>query len=104
MEGPTRPRLVGTTVEWKDALFELAVAVVGFAVMIVLAIVAFFVTVFVVVTGATLAGQTATGNFAVLAAAILVAAAILGGRASPGLGSVTSTEEDEPDAAGPEVA
>jgi len=53
--------------------------VVTFAVLIVLAILAFYVTVFVVSTGAGLAGYSPSGDFVVLSAALLVVAALLGG-------------------------
>ena len=52
---------------------------VTFAVLIGLAIVAFFVTVFVVSRGAWLAGYDPSGDFVVLAASLLVSAALLGG-------------------------
>ncbi|MCU4741292.1 hypothetical protein OB955_13640 [Halobacteria archaeon AArc-m2/3/4] len=53
--------------------------VVTFAVLIVLAILAFYVTVFVVSTGARLANYDPSGDFVVLAASLLVVAALLGG-------------------------
>lgn len=60
-------------------LGSLVQTVVTFAVLIVLAIVAFYVTVFVVSTGAGLAGYDPSGDFVVLSAALLVVAALLGG-------------------------
>lgn len=57
----------------------LAQTVVTFAVLIVLAILAFYVTVFVVKTGAGLAGYEPSGDFVVLSATILVVAALIGG-------------------------
>lgn len=86
--------------DWKSALFDLAVHIVSFGVMILLAIVAFFLTTFVVTTGASLAGVAPGGDFVVLSAAILVAAAILGGRASGTL----NVPIDTGDGSGPEVA
>lgn len=53
--------------------------VVTFAVLVVLAIVAFYVTVFVVSTGASLAGYSPSGDFVILSASLLVVAALLGG-------------------------
>lgn len=89
--------------DWKAALFDLAVHIVTFGVMIVLAIVAFFITTFVVVTGASLAGVQAQGNFVVLSSAILVAAAIIGGR-SAGTSMPSMEEEEMDETAGPEIA
>lgn len=86
--------------DWKQAAFELGVTALGFVMMIVLGIVAFFVTVFIINTGAGLAGKTASGDFVVLAATILVAAAIIGGRST----TMTQTGSDGGDAGGPEVA
>lgn len=60
-------------------LGSLVQTVVTFAVLIVLAILAFYVTVFVVSTGAGLAGYDPSGDFVVLSAALLVVAALLGG-------------------------
>lgn len=62
-----------------DLLGDLVQTVVTFAVLIGLAILAFFVTVFVVSTGAGLAGYDPSGDFVVLSASILVVAALLGG-------------------------
>lgn len=87
--------------DWKTALFELGVTAIGFVMMIVLGIVAFFVTVFIIDTGAGLAGKVASGDFVVLAATILVAAAIIGGRSS---GMVEPTAVDEDGGDSPEVA
>lgn len=53
--------------------------VLTFAVLIALAIVAFYLTVFVVSTGAGLAGYDPSGDFVILSAALLVVAALLGG-------------------------
>lgn len=66
-----------------QAISDLAVAVVAFIVMIILAIISFYFTVFVVVTGANLAGVTPGGNFVVLSAALLTASALLAGGMSP---------------------
>ena len=71
--------------------------VVTFAVLIVLAIVAFYVTVFVVSTGAGLAGYSPSGDFVVLSAALLVVAALLGG--VPLVGNrQTEYSDDQPSA------
>lgn len=86
--------------DWKSALFELAVTALGFVMMIVLGIVAFFVTVFIIDTGAGLAGKIASGDFVVLAATILVAAAIVGGRST----TMTPVGTESEDTSGPEVA
>lgn len=66
-----------------ETLSELVRNIVAFAVMIVMAIIAFYFTVFVVITGARFAGMNASGDFVVLSAALLVAAAILAGGVSP---------------------
>lgn len=66
-----------------ETLSELVRNIVAFAVMIVMAIIAFYFTVFVVITGARFAGMDASGDFVVLSAALLVAAAILAGGVSP---------------------
>lgn len=89
--------------DWKEALFDLGVHVVAFAVMVLLSIVAFFVTTFVVVTGAGLADVAANGDFVVLAAAVLVAAAILGGR-GPAVRQVAPSLEPAGGDTGPEIA
>ena len=60
-------------------LGRLVQTAVTFAVLIVLAIVAFYVTVFVVSIGAALAGYDPSGDFVVLSASLLVVAALLGG-------------------------
>lgn len=72
--------------------------VVTFAVLILLAILAFYVTVFVVSTGAGLAGYSPSGDFVVLSAALLVVAALLGG--VPLVGRRPQQEQDEQPRAG----
>lgn len=62
-----------------DVLGDLVQTVITFAVLIGLAILAFYVTVFVVSTGAGLANYDPSGDFVVLSASILVVAALLGG-------------------------
>ncbi|WP_313695522.1 HVO_2922 family protein [Halorarum halobium] len=75
------------------ALGSFLESVVGFLVMIVLAVVAFYLTVFVVRTGGALAGQAPSGNFVVLSAALLVVAAILAGGLSPASALGTSSRQ-----------
>lgn len=58
---------------------RLAQTAITFAVLILLAILAFYITVFVVSTGASLAGYDPSGDFVILSAALLVVAALLGG-------------------------
>lgn len=62
-----------------DVVADLVQTVITFAVLIALAILAFYVTVFVVSTGAGLAGYEPSGDFVVLSASLLVVAALLGG-------------------------
>jgi len=62
-----------------DVLGDLFQTAITFAVLIGLAILAFYVTVFVVSTGAGLAGYDPSGDFVVLSASLLVVAALLGG-------------------------
>ena len=69
--------------------------VVTFAVLIVLAILAFYVTVFVVSTGAGLAGYDPSGDFVVLSASLLVVAALLGGIPFGGSRPPQTSPEDE---------
>ena len=73
---------------------------VTFAVLIGLAIVAFFVTVFVVSRGAWLAGYDPSGDFVVLAASLLVSAALLGGIPLGRSGSVDPPPEEGYDSTG----
>ena len=74
MEAGYRPSM--SIVQLVRALTQTAVT---FAVLIILAIVAFYITVFVVSTGAGLAGYDPSGDFVVLSASLLVVAALLGG-------------------------
>lgn len=71
--------------------------VVTLAVLIVLAILAFYVAVFVVSTGAGLAGYSPSGDSVVLSAALLVVAALFGGVPLVGNRSTEYTD-DQPSA------
>lgn len=73
---------------------RLAQTVITFAVLILLAILAFYVTVFVVSTGAGLAGYDPSGDFVILSAALLVVAALLGGIPFGNPEPSTAPEED----------
>lgn len=80
-----------------DVVADLVQTVITFAVLIVLAILAFYVTVFVVSTGAGLAGYEPSGDFVVLSASLLVVAALLGGVPfGASAGQQQSADADEP--------
>lgn len=81
-------------------LGALVQTVITFAVLIVLAIVAFYVTVFVVSTGAGLAGYDPSGDFVVLSASLLVVAALLGGIPFGSTSQQGTYREDEDPSAG----
>ncbi|GAB3681763.1 hypothetical protein GCM10028857_06500 [Salinarchaeum chitinilyticum] len=78
-----------------DVLGDLVQTIVTFAVLIVLAILAFYVTVFVVSTGAGLANYDPSGDFVVLSASILVVAALLGGVPFGGAAQAQSGSSDD---------
>lgn len=82
-----------------DVLGDLVQTAITFAVLIGLAILAFYVTVFVVATGAGLAGYDPSGDFVVLSASLLVVAALLGGVPFGGSGRPGSADDGtEPNA------
>lgn len=83
-----------------DVLGDLVQTVITFAVLIVLAILAFYVTVFVVSTGAGLADYDPSGDFVVLSASLLVIAALLGGVPFGGAAQQQTSNDDDQPAAG----
>lgn len=62
-----------------DALSDFVGNVLGFLIMLILAVVTFFLAVFVVANGAAMAGYSPDGNYVILSATLLVVAAALAG-------------------------